>query len=311
MSDVRLPDGFEHLHFAQLDSTNAEAFRQAAAGHRGRLWITADTQKAGRGRCGRPWVSVPGNFFASLLLTLPHFPGQPPPGEPASGQHFPGEHFPLSLTTGIAIYEAILDLAGQQHIQTGFDNQAFAQQLCLKWPNDVLWRGQKLAGVLVETRQLGAAQHGGAPGPVGLVIGVEINIVSHPALARQPATDLRSASLLVTPKDTFGALAQQLPVWLGCWEAQTGGLQLFGKAPQSPDQAAHGDVATRQAIPEELSRAWLARATAAGTAMSVHDPQGAIVKGRFQSVTRSGELLLLADNGCEQIIRVGDVTIAL
>ncbi|MEM8647960.1 MAG: biotin--[acetyl-CoA-carboxylase] ligase, partial [Pseudomonadota bacterium] len=66
----RLPDGYDVACFDQIDSTNLEAGRRAAAGEGGPLWIWAAHQTAGRGRLGRSWVSEPGNLYTSLLLTL-------------------------------------------------------------------------------------------------------------------------------------------------------------------------------------------------------------------------------------------------
>ena len=57
--------------YETLGSTNAEALARARAGERGPLWITAETQTAGRGRRGSQWVSPPGNLYATLLLTEP------------------------------------------------------------------------------------------------------------------------------------------------------------------------------------------------------------------------------------------------
>ncbi len=79
------------LALDHVDSTNAEAFRLAAAGEPGPLWITAATQSAGKGRSGRAWGSEPGNLFASLLLTV----SMPQP-----------KAYQLSLVAGIATLDA-------------------------------------------------------------------------------------------------------------------------------------------------------------------------------------------------------------
>jgi BirA family biotin operon repressor/biotin-[acetyl-CoA-carboxylase] ligase len=85
-------------------------------------WIVALEQSAGRGRQGRSWVSDRGNFFGSTLIVLRA--GDPPPHS-------------LSLIAGLALVEAI-------------DAAAPEQTVMLKWPNDVMLLGRKLAGILLE-----------------------------------------------------------------------------------------------------------------------------------------------------------------
>jgi BirA family transcriptional regulator, biotin operon repressor / biotin---[acetyl-CoA-carboxylase] ligase len=85
-------------------------------------WLVALTQEAGRGRQGRTWVSAAGNFYGSTLVVLR---ANDPPAQT------------LSLAAGLALVEAI-DVAAPGH------------PLMLKWPNDVLLSGRKLAGILLE-----------------------------------------------------------------------------------------------------------------------------------------------------------------
>jgi BirA family biotin operon repressor/biotin-[acetyl-CoA-carboxylase] ligase len=73
-------------------STNIECMERARAGDPGGLWVTANRQTGGRGRRGRPWVSEPGNLYASLLLIDPA-----PRGAMAS--------LPLAVT--VAVYDAV------------------------------------------------------------------------------------------------------------------------------------------------------------------------------------------------------------
>jgi BirA family biotin operon repressor/biotin-[acetyl-CoA-carboxylase] ligase len=85
-------------------------------------WLVALEQNAGRGRQGRSWVSASGNFYGSTLVQLR---GDDPPAQT------------LSLVAGLALVEVI-------------DVAAPGQMLMLKWPNDVMLRGKKLAGILLE-----------------------------------------------------------------------------------------------------------------------------------------------------------------
>ena len=118
--------GFSALHFESLDSTNAEALRQLALGTEGPLWIVADEQTEGRGRAGRRWQSPKGNLYATLGLR---------PGVSA------GVATQLSFVAALAAFDAIASqLPQEQH-----------SSLHLKWPNDVLLSGAKIAGILIES----------------------------------------------------------------------------------------------------------------------------------------------------------------
>jgi BirA family biotin operon repressor/biotin-[acetyl-CoA-carboxylase] ligase len=85
-------------------------------------WLVALEQRAGKGRQGRSWASAAGNFYGSTLVSLRA--GDPPPQT-------------LSLISGLALAEAV-------------DASVPAQPLMLKWPNDLLLLGKKLAGILLE-----------------------------------------------------------------------------------------------------------------------------------------------------------------
>jgi BirA family biotin operon repressor/biotin-[acetyl-CoA-carboxylase] ligase len=85
-------------------------------------WLVALDQRAGRGRQGRTWLPVPGNFYGSTLVQLR---SADPPAQT------------LSLAAGLALAEAV-------------DIAVPSQPLLLKWPNDLLLGGRKLAGILLE-----------------------------------------------------------------------------------------------------------------------------------------------------------------
>src|SRR5437763_9935908 len=150
-----------------LDSTNAEALRLARGGERGPLWITARRQTAGHGRRGRSWISAPGNLHATLLLT-----------EVGATECWPQ----LSFVAALAGHDAIANVA-----------TALAPGLSIKWPNDLLLHGAKVAGVLIEGESCGA-----------VALGIGINCATHPAGTDYPATDLSAAGIL--PDKLFGAL---------------------------------------------------------------------------------------------------------
>lgn len=170
----------------EVDSTNAQALRYGAAGEHGPLWVTAQTQTAGRGRRGRVWVSPPGNLHASLLLS-----------DPAPQRHIAQ----CSFVAALAVHDAVSDVA-----------PALAAQLALKWPNDMTCDGRKLAGILIE---------GEATAPLILAIGIGINCRHHPDDVAYPATDLAAQGADVTAADMLAALSRRMAERLALWNGGT------------------------------------------------------------------------------------------
>jgi BirA family biotin operon repressor/biotin-[acetyl-CoA-carboxylase] ligase len=143
------------------DSTNTLLMQRAAAGAQSGAVIAAEWQSSGRGRLGRPWHSGVGRALTfSLLWRFTQGAGA------IAG---------LSLAAGVAVLRALHDLG--------------ANEARLKWPNDVLWRGHKLAGMLIEMQ-------GDALGPSAVVIGIGLNVRLSAAMRGridQAAADLESA----------------------------------------------------------------------------------------------------------------------
>lgn len=141
------------------DSTNSRALERAASGQTGYVCL-AEHQSAGRGRRGRNWVSPFGrNLYLSLSWS---FEG--------GASQLEG----LSLAVGAALCQVL-----EHHGLAGLE---------LKWPNDVLWRGKKLAGVLLEMA-------GDPAGNCQVVVGVGMNLAMPPEAAKrieQPWVDLGS-----------------------------------------------------------------------------------------------------------------------
>ncbi|TAE83389.1 MAG: biotin--[acetyl-CoA-carboxylase] ligase [Alphaproteobacteria bacterium] len=158
-STLHFIDSYHLLTFDELDSTNEEAKRLAKAGgqHGAVLW--AKTQTHGKGRDGRQWVSEEGNLFFSLLL-------QPC----ASVERLPQ----LSFVASLALYQALAYVLNDPTAVT------------LKWPNDVLVHGKKVAGILLETV---LSRHQDAS---WVIIGVGVNIMHHPEDASYPATNIHA-----------------------------------------------------------------------------------------------------------------------
>ena len=233
--------------FASLDSTNAEARRLAERGERGPVWIVADAQTAGRGRRGKAWVSRPGNLFATLLIAAPA------PLEVCAQ---------LSFAAALAVADVVASFA---------PNAA----LGLKWPNDVLLDGRKVAGILLES--------GPAPGPdspAWLALGIGINLADHPEGTDFPAISLAVLGGRVpAPDAALARLGKHWDTWYEAWRAQ-------------------GFAALREA--------WLARAAGLGrkigTRLADRDMEGV-----FETLDEDGALVLRHANGARSRIMAGEV----
>jgi BirA family biotin operon repressor/biotin-[acetyl-CoA-carboxylase] ligase len=176
--------GAGRIALSEIDSTNAEGFRQAAS-LAGPTWIIAGLQTEGRGRRARPWSSPQGNFHGTLVLK----PTEPP------------ETVALrSFAAALALREALVQITG------------LPQSFSLKWPNDVLCNGGKLAGILLESQGLGSAN------PV-LCIGIGVNLIAAPdasqveAGAVPPVSLLGETGLRVTPEAFLDTLAPAFARW--------------------------------------------------------------------------------------------------
>lgn len=141
--------------------------------------------------------------------------------------------------------------------------------MTIKWPNDLLVSGAKLAGILLE-------RHGDA-----VVIGFGVNLADHPKGEVRPATSLRALPGVAPEPDAFLAdLASAFALWLGRWRSE-------GLAP----------IRTR----------WLERAHAPGTPLSAATAGGGRIEGRFDGLDESGALRLRLADGSSHVIHAGDV----
>jgi BirA family biotin operon repressor/biotin-[acetyl-CoA-carboxylase] ligase len=240
---ISWPLGYRKAVYGELDSTNSEARRLAEAGETGPIWIIAERQTAGRGRRGRVWETASGNLAATLLLR---------PDAPAAvmGQ--------LSFAAALAAAETASHFAPQAAIT-------------VKWPNDVLANGQKLAGILLES----------APALEGvwLAIGVGINLARCPSGTEFPATSL--AQLGVSPPTADAALtvlAARFAHWYALW--------------------------MREGF-ETLRAAWLARAGELGLPIRARLPNETRT-GVFEGIDGAGALLL-NEQGRVSAIAAGEV----
>lgn len=146
-------------HHASLPSTNDRALAWAREGAPHGAMVTADAQTAGRGRLGRRWDSPPGaGLYVSLVLR---------PAEVVVGRGWDPRWAALGLAVGLGLREGLA---------------RWVPDALLKWPNDLLVRGHKLAGVLCETRWQGSTPD--------IVVGFGVNVAQ-----REFPAELRATSL--------------------------------------------------------------------------------------------------------------------
>lgn len=184
----------------EIGSTNDAVMAAGRSGAPEGLAVLADRQTAGRGRRGRVWASPPGvGLYTSILLR----PEQPPDQVPL-----------LTLVVGLAVAEAIQEVAGLAPL--------------LKWPNDLLVDGRKVAGILTEMTSVDARVS-------YLAVGIGIN-VNHgardlPEDLLPVATSLHLASGRTTPRgDLAAALYNSLDRWYRVFrEGQTGIILAQGR----------------------------------------------------------------------------------
>lgn len=231
----------------KVDSTNSEAVRLATEGADEGLVVIAKQQTGGRGRLGRNWHTLANDSLAISILLRPSLS--------------PEEISRLTLVTGVACQRAL---------------SYFSTEIKLKWPNDLLHKGRKLAGILTEMRA--------EPGHVqAVVIGIGINVRTPaggwPADITQPVTDLMSiAGKTVSRLDVAIRLLESLEV------VYTDFLQ-------------NGFAAVR--------KQWWQAHAASDKPVRVHDGNR-YTAGIAEALDTDGALLLRTGNSVERII-AGDL----
>lgn len=246
--DRRVP-GFVVVEYKSLDSTNDEIRRRAETGAPAGTVIWARQQTAGRGRRGRSWVSVEGNIYCSVLLR--------PACKPAAAAQ-------LSFVAAVAVAEAVAEFL------------PLGRTPKLKWPNDVLVGGRKVAGVLLES---GTDRDGQVE---WLAVGVGINVRHFPDGTEYPATSLVSEGLPTgIPIETvFESFMNHFRRWHAIWQWE-------------------GAASVRAA--------WLERAAGLGAMITVRLSRETLA-GVFFGLDADGALLLAPPEGgaCRRVA-AGDV----
>ncbi len=238
------PEGVARHVLTEVDSTNSEAAR-LAPGLTGPTWIFAHRQTAARGRRGRGWVAPDGNFGATLVMR--------PSGAPAEAAQ-------RSFVAALALADALAAVAGP------------GVTITLKWPNDVLLNGGKVAGILLESAgQGGAVSH--------LAIGIGVNLAEAPPAtalepgAHLPVSLLGETGIRIPPEEFLAPLANAFDRW----ERQ---LRTYGFGP--------------------IRTAWLSRAAKIGqpiTARTVSET----IDGTFETIAEDGALVLATSQGRRRI----------
>jgi BirA family biotin operon repressor/biotin-[acetyl-CoA-carboxylase] ligase len=237
---------YKIIHYSQIDSTNSEVERQAACGAPDGLWVRADAQTAGRGRRGRSWISPIGNLYATGLVRLEA-------GEGPAQQ--------LSFVAALAVHDSVAPFLPDP------------LPLRLKWPNDLLLMGRKLAGILLESGGQGTQMH-------WVAVGIGINLAHHPEHMERPATSLLAeVGTAPEPGAVLEALAERFIYWRLLWRTQ--GFAV-------------------------IRTAWLERCAGLGEAIEVRLGTHSL-KGCFKGLDNDGALLLEQENAILRPVYAGDV----
>lgn len=160
------------LIFDQIDSTNNEALRLAKAKVIGDFVIVARKQTAGKGQKGRKWESIPGNLHASLLL---------------QSELDLNRLKELSFLTAVVLHKTVSDFVKKLN--------APKIDIKLKWPNDVLIDGKKLAGILLESARINDINY--------VIIGVGVNTHFVPKINNTPVTSLLNEGMILRDSGDF------------------------------------------------------------------------------------------------------------
>jgi BirA family biotin operon repressor/biotin-[acetyl-CoA-carboxylase] ligase len=234
------PNDFGLITFETIDSTNKEASRRVNETSQP-TWILSYEQTSGIGRRGRRWSSQKGNFSATLLM-------------PISG----------SLST-VALHSFVASLALRDTL-IHITNEP--ERFSLKWPNDVLLRGGKVAGILLES----AVQ---SVGMDHLAIGIGVNLAAAPTVSEVEEGAVRPVSLrgelgvTVSVEDFLDLLASAF----ARYEDQ---FQTYGFAP--------------------IRRAWMIHAARLGEVITARTAREEW-QGTFREVDETGQLVLETSQG--------------
>ena len=244
-----VPDGYRVVDAGSVASSNDVAKQMAVDGAVDGTVVWAREQTAGRGRQGRAWSSPEGNLYLSFIL------------RPACG---PTEGLQLGFVGSLAVRDALC-----RFVPPG-------AEVAVKWPNDILVDGSKIVGMLLES-----SMRGGKPDLEWLVLGVGVNVASHPEDTPFPATDLAAATGTPPPVvEVLESVVAQVARWRQTWQSD-------GFAP--------------------VRAAWLRCAHRLNEEIEVRQEGRESLKGVFAGLDETGALLLDTAGGGRATVRLGDV----
>jgi BirA family biotin operon repressor/biotin-[acetyl-CoA-carboxylase] ligase len=260
LAPTAVQDGYRLDAHETVGSTNALALEHARAGDSGRLWVVASRQEAGRGRRGRAWATPAGNLAATLLLIC---------------ETELKTAATLGFVAGLALSDALEAVAPELPVAVAADGGGGPDALRfeLKWPNDVLAGGAKMAGILLESATL-------ADGRAAVAIGIGINVAAHPQDVPYPATSLRALGISCDAATLFLALSDAWSANMRLWDGGRG-------------------------LPQ-VRRRWLARAAGLGGDVAVRIG-GEVVRGVFETIDEDCRFVIRDRTGGRIAVAAGDV----
>lgn len=236
---------------AETGSTNADLLARLKAGERVTEgdWLVADRQTAGRGRAGRTWIDGFGNFMGSTIARLRA--ADPPPQT-------------LALVAGVAVHRAVSSTLAR----IASLSEEELTELRLKWPNDLLLAGAKVAGILLERQE------------DAVVVGIGVNLAAAPEVPGRRTISLADRGCTVARNAFAATLAEEWSQALTRWH--------LGEWPV-------------------LRHDWLSRAHPPGTLVSVKDREQGELIGAFAGIDEDGVARLRMADGLLHPIHAGDI----
>ena len=207
------------------------------------MFLLADEQTAGKGRMDRNWASGKGNCFSTLVLPVQ-------------------AEFSTVPQVGFVVALAVADVLEEYHVTPN-----------LKWPNDVLVGGAKIAGILCEVL---------STQPLTIAIGCGINVAHSPTGLSYPATCLAVEGVTTDRDAVFKSYCNALSYWYGMWK----------------------DGRNFAAIRE----AWLQNAIGIGEIVTMKSGMQSLT-GTYETITEQGAIMLKPADGPAQILHAGDLHI--
>lgn len=253
------------LYRKVVDSTNALAMKLAYERPDEGVVVLTDSQTAGKGRQGRRWVDIPGWNVLSSTLLRPLFP----------------PHL-LVMMASLAVVDSIAETC--------------AVSTTIKWPNDVLFEGRKVAGILIETSY-------SQVGPTAAVLGIGINVNGRiQELAEHFSTLVATATTLETACGHAVSRETLIAHLLGHIETNYLALQQECKKTSCASTEAH-----RYGPISRLMRdRWRSQLSTLGRTIEVRQGDS-VLSGLAEDVDDNGELLLRCHSGERVSITWGDI----